>query len=119
MTKWAEAEPIETCTKEVATKFIYENIIRRFGWPLTLISDQGTHIVNETIHVLLNKFLIDHKMTLLKNLIRHHIKDSLKYVTSKRMNGMTKFLQSYGHTDLLISDRLDIIPLNLYMDTKL
>jgi transposase InsO family protein len=64
VTKWAEAEPVETCTKEVTTKFIYENIITRFGCPLTLISDQGTHFVNETIQVLLNKFLIDHKRTI-------------------------------------------------------
>jgi hypothetical protein len=64
VTKWAEVEPVESCTKEVETKFIYENIITRFGYPLTLINDQGTHFVNETIKVLLEKFLIDHrKMT--------------------------------------------------------
>jgi len=61
VTKWAEAEPFETCTKEVTTKFIYENIITRFGCPLTLISDQGTHFVNDTIQVLLKKFIIDHR----------------------------------------------------------
>jgi hypothetical protein len=63
VTKWEEAEPVESCTKEVATKFIYENIITRFGCPVTLISDQGTHFVNETIQVLLKKFLIDHRKT--------------------------------------------------------
>jgi hypothetical protein len=64
VTKWEEVEPVESCTKEVATKFIYENIITRFGCPLTLINDQGTHFVNETIKVLLEIFLIDHrKMT--------------------------------------------------------
>ena len=61
VTKWEEAEPVETCTKEVASKFIYENIITRFRCPLTLISDQGTHFVNRTIQVLLKKFLIDHR----------------------------------------------------------
>ena len=61
MTKWAKAKPFETCTKEVAAKFIYENIITRFGCPLTLISDQGTHFVNDTIQVLLKKFIIDHR----------------------------------------------------------
>ena len=43
VTKWAEAEPVKTCSSEVAHKFIYENIITRFGFPLTLISDQGSH----------------------------------------------------------------------------
>ena len=63
MTKWAETELVPSCTKEVATKFIYENIITRFGCPLTLISDQGTHFINQTIETLLKEFLIDHHRT--------------------------------------------------------
>ena len=59
-TKWVEAEPVPSCTKEVATKFIYENIITRFGCPLPLISDQGSHFINQTIQILLKEFLIDH-----------------------------------------------------------
>ena len=39
VTKWEEAEPIHSCTKEVVSKFIYENIITRFRCPLNLISD--------------------------------------------------------------------------------
>ena len=61
VTKWAEAEPVPSCTKEVAAKFIYENIITRFGCPLTLISDQGSHFINQTIQILLKEFLIDHR----------------------------------------------------------
>ena len=63
MTKWVEAEAIPSCTKEVPTKFIYENIITRFDCPLTLISDQGTHFINQTIETLLKEFLIDHHRT--------------------------------------------------------
>ena len=54
VTQWAEAEPIHSCTKEVAAKFIYENIFTRFGCPLNLISDQGTQFINQTIETLLN-----------------------------------------------------------------
>jgi hypothetical protein len=53
LTKWEEEEPVENCTKETMTKFIYENIVTRFGYPLTLINDQGTHFVNGTIEILL------------------------------------------------------------------
>ena len=59
VTKWVQSNPFESCTKEVEAKFIYENIITRFGFPLTLINDQGTHFVNETVKVLLEIFLID------------------------------------------------------------
>ena len=27
VTKWAEAEPVDTCSSEIAAMFIYENII--------------------------------------------------------------------------------------------
>ena len=63
MTKWEEEEPVRSCAKEVAAKFIYENIITRFGCPLTLISDQGTHFINQTIETLLKELLIDHHRT--------------------------------------------------------
>jgi hypothetical protein len=53
VTKWVEPEPVPSCTKEVAAKFIYENIITRFGCPLTLISGQGSHLINQTIQILL------------------------------------------------------------------
>jgi hypothetical protein len=53
LTKWDEAEPVESCTKETTTKFIYENIVTIFGFPLTIINDQGTHFVNGTIQILL------------------------------------------------------------------
>lgn len=33
VTKWVEAELIESCTKEMAAKSIYENVITRFGCP--------------------------------------------------------------------------------------
>jgi hypothetical protein len=31
--KMGEAEPVENCTKETTTKFIYENIVTRFVVP--------------------------------------------------------------------------------------
>ena len=52
VTKWEEAKPVDTCSSEIAAKFIYENIITRFGCPITLISDQGSHFINKTIKAL-------------------------------------------------------------------
>ena len=61
VTKCAEAEPVDTYSSEIATKFIYENIITRFGCPITLISDQGSHFINKTIKALTDQFKIDHR----------------------------------------------------------
>jgi hypothetical protein len=63
LTKWVEEDLVESCTKEIEAKFIYENIITRFGCPLTIINDQGTHFFNGKIKILLQKFMIDHKKT--------------------------------------------------------
>ena len=60
VTKWADVELVDTCSSEIAAKFIYENIITRFGCPLTLISNQGTHFINKTIKTLTDQFQIDH-----------------------------------------------------------
>ena len=60
VTKWAEAEPVDTCSSEIAGKFIYENIIAIFGCPLTLINDQGTHFINKTVKTLTDQFQIHH-----------------------------------------------------------
>ena len=54
VTKWAEAKIGDTCSSEIAAKFIYKNIITIFGFPITLISDQGSHFINKTIKALTN-----------------------------------------------------------------
>ena len=61
VTKWAEAEPVDTCSSEIVATFIYENIITRFGCPITLISDQTSHFINKTIKALTDQFKIDHR----------------------------------------------------------
>ena len=67
MAKWAEVELVESGTKEVVVKFIYENIITKFCCPLILISDRGTHFINQTIETLLK----EHKIDNYKNLAYH------------------------------------------------
>ena len=61
VTKWVEAEPVDTYSSEIGAKFIYENIITKFGCPLTLINDKGKHFINKTIKTLTDQFQIDHR----------------------------------------------------------
>ena len=60
-TKWVEARALRTNTAAVTAKFLYDTIITRFGCPVELVSDQGSHFLNEAIQILVDQFLITHR----------------------------------------------------------
>ena len=65
LTKWTEAKAVKTNTAANAAIFMYENIILRFGCPKILVSDRGTHFLNEMFQELTTRFDIDHRKTTL------------------------------------------------------
>ncbi len=42
----------------IITKFLYECNFTRFGCPLTIVTDQGVHFINDIIKHLTNHFLL-------------------------------------------------------------
>ena len=60
-TKWVEAKALWDNTATSMTKFLYEHIWCRFGYPIELISDQGSHFLNMVIHDLTHHYAIVHK----------------------------------------------------------
>ncbi|KAL3678283.1 hypothetical protein R1sor_021239 [Riccia sorocarpa] len=62
-TKWIEAECYRTNDKKVTAKFIYENIITRFGVPLEFVSDQGGHFLNGVMEELTTHYQIKHRFS--------------------------------------------------------
>ena len=60
-TKWAEAKACINADARSTAKFLYENVITRFGCPLEIISDQGSHFLNEVIAHLLGEFMVTHR----------------------------------------------------------
>jgi len=56
LNRWAEAHPVKDCMGVMAAKFLFEHILTRFGCPRILMSDHGTHFLNETIIALMKEF---------------------------------------------------------------
>jgi hypothetical protein len=44
----------------VTTKFLCEHIFTRFGCPLTIVTNQGTHFIIDAIRNLINHFILRH-----------------------------------------------------------
>ena len=63
LTKWVEARATVKDDAATTARFLYENILTRFGPPLELVSDRGTHFINETIEQLNDRYLIKHRKT--------------------------------------------------------
>jgi hypothetical protein len=59
-TKWIEAKALKTNTVVVIARFMYEYILTKFGCPLTIVTDQGVHFINDIFKYLIKQFLLKH-----------------------------------------------------------
>ncbi len=59
-TKWVEVRTFYTNIVAITTKFLYEHILRRFGCLLTIVTNQGTHLINDAIRYLIDHFILRH-----------------------------------------------------------
>jgi hypothetical protein len=61
LTRWAEERAFNECSATTTARFIFDNIITRFGYPKILMSDQGNHFINKTMEVLTEEFVVHHQ----------------------------------------------------------
>jgi hypothetical protein len=52
LTRWEQATLVKDCSTETTTHFLFEQVITRFGYPNIMMSDQGTHFINNTIRAM-------------------------------------------------------------------
>ena len=60
-TKWVEAKAVRDNRTASTTKFLFKYIWCRFGCPIELVSDQGTHFVNKVSFELSHYYAVVHK----------------------------------------------------------
>jgi transposase InsO family protein len=61
LTRWAEARVVKDSSATTTGCFIFDDIITKFGCPKTLMSDQGTHFINNTVEALTEEFTVHHQ----------------------------------------------------------
>ncbi len=59
-TKWVEVRTLQTNIIIMTTKFSYKCIFTWFGCPLTLVTYQGVHFINDDIMHMIEHFLLKH-----------------------------------------------------------
>lgn len=63
LSSWAEGAATRHASAETAAEIIYDNIVTRYGCPLSLQSDHDSHFVNPIIHALYKILKIKHHLS--------------------------------------------------------
>jgi len=66
-TKWVEAKTLRINIVYVTMKFLYDRIFTQFGCPFTILTNQGTHLINDVIHYLTYHFILRHINSIVYN----------------------------------------------------
>jgi hypothetical protein len=58
-----EARATRKNDASIAGRFLFENILMRFGAPWELVSDRGLHFINDIIKIITQQYQISHRLT--------------------------------------------------------
>ena len=138
-TKWVEAVALRDNTAKDTAKFLYDNILTRFGCPLHFVSDQGVHFNNKVIYALMEHFLLRHTTSttyypqgngqaestnkvivqLLQKLVNHNRTDWDRQLPTVLFAYRTAFKIGTGHTPFqLLYGIIPLMPTEYLVPTK-
>ena len=60
VSKWVEEAAFPKNDANIVLRFLQRNILRRFGTPMTIISDGGSHFANKVFEKLMSRYGIKH-----------------------------------------------------------
>ena len=63
LTKWPEARALQNAKASSVVSFFYEDVICRHGCPKEILTDRGTHFVNDMLNSLCDNFGVKHKLS--------------------------------------------------------
>ncbi|XP_064983502.1 uncharacterized protein LOC135623960 [Musa acuminata AAA Group] len=78
-TKWVEAEPLATITAQQVEKFVWKNLITRFGLPEAIITDNGPQFSSQRFR----EFCAKHGVRLKYSSVAHPQTNGLAEVTNR------------------------------------
>ncbi|XP_064950492.1 uncharacterized protein LOC135604769 [Musa acuminata AAA Group] len=78
-TKWVEAEPLVTITEHQMEKFVWRNLVTRFGLPKTIITDNGPQFAGRRFR----EFCSSHGIQLSFSSVAHPQTNGLAEVTNR------------------------------------
>ena len=87
-TKWVEARPTQKNDVATTTIFLFEEIIMRFGHPLEIVIDRGTHFLNDVIYDITTKYLISHWKMTPYNMKANGLTEQANMIIGKELNKM-------------------------------
>ena len=85
-TKWIEARPTWKNDAATTAVFLFEEIMMQFGHPLEIVSDRGTHFLNDIICDITTKYLINHRKTTPYNLKANGLIERANGIIGKVLN---------------------------------
>jgi len=64
LTRWVKVQLVKDCIATTTAKFLFQYFLEWFGCHKVLMSDRGTHFLNETISAMLEEFQIYHQKSM-------------------------------------------------------